>query len=82
MADPSHPFFIDWQIPPEQHPARGSAPHRVEPAGFAWVELAGYPEAIRGRLGGEVPGVRVVEATEPGVRAAVATTGGGEVLLG
>ncbi len=81
MADPSRPFFIDWQIPPDQHPARGSAPHRVEPDGFAWVELAGDPEAIRGRLGGEVAGVRVVEATELGVHAAVALAGGAEVVL-
>ena len=81
MADPSHPFFIDWQVPPEHHPARGPAPHRVEPDGFAWVELAGDPEAIRGRLGGDVPGVRVVEASQPGVRAAVALAGGGEIVL-
>ena len=51
MADPSHPFFIDWQIPPDQHPARGSAPHRVEPDGFAWVELGGDPETIRAGSG-------------------------------
>ena len=81
MADPSRPFFIDWQVPTEQHPARGDAPHRVEPDGFAWVELAGDAEAIRGWLGGDVPGVRVVGATEPGVRAAVALAGGGEIVL-
>ena len=66
MADPSHPFFIDWQVPPEHHPAHGAVPHRVEPDGFAWVELAGDPEAIRGRLGDDVPGVRVVEASSAG----------------
>ena len=26
MADPSRPFFIDWDIPADQHPARGAAP--------------------------------------------------------
>ena len=81
MADPSHPFFIDWQVPPEHHPARGAAPHRVEPDGFAWVELAGDAEAIRGWLGGDVPGVRVVAQPQPGVRAAVALAGGGEIVL-
>ncbi|MYI86020.1 MAG: VOC family protein, partial [Dehalococcoidia bacterium] len=40
MGDPSRTFFIDWQVPPEHHPARGVAPHRVEPAGFSWVERA------------------------------------------
>ena len=82
MADPSRTFFIDWDIPPEQHPAGGAAPHRAEPDGFAWVELAGDADAIRGWLGGEVSGVRIVGAAEPGVRAAVALAGGGEVALG
>lgn len=82
MADPSRTFFIDWQVPPEQHPARGAAPHRVAPAGFAWVELAGDADAIRGWLGGNVPGVRVAAASEPAVRAAVALAAGGEVFLG
>ena len=81
MADPSRPFFIDWQVPPEQHPARGVAAHRVEPAGFAWVELAGDVDAIRGWLGGEVSGVRVSDAPERRVRAAVTLAGGGELLL-
>ena len=81
MADPSRTFFIDWQVPPEHHPARGAAPHRSEPNGFAWVELAGDADAIRGWLGGEVAGVRVVGASQPGVRAAVALAGGGEVVL-
>ena len=81
MADPSHPFFINWQIPPDQHPARSSAPHRVEPDGFAWVELGGDPETIRAWLGGDVSGVRVVEASQPGVRAAVALADGAEVVL-
>ena len=82
MANPSRPFFIDWDVPPEQHPARGRAAHRIEPTGFAWVELAGDVEAIRGWLGGEVSGVRVVAAAAPGVRAAVALAGGGELVLG
>ena len=81
MADPSRPFFIDWHVPDDQHPARGVAPHRVEPAGFAWVELAGDPAAIRDWLGADVPGVRVTGAPAPGVRAAVAVASGGEVLL-
>lgn len=82
MADPSRAFFIDWQIPPDQHPARGIAPHRTEPAGFAWVELAGDANAIRAWLGGEVAGVRIVDAPQPGVRATVALANGGEVALG
>ena len=81
MADPSRPFFIDWQVPPERHPARGRPPHRVETDGFAWVELAGDSAAIRRWLGAGVPGVRVVEAAQPNVRAALSLAGGAEAVL-
>ena len=81
MADPSRTFFIDWQVPPDLHPARGDARHRVRPTGFAWAELAGDPDAIRAWLGDEVPGVRVAAAAEPGVRAVVALAAGGEIPL-
>ena len=82
MRDPSRTFFIDWQVPPGQHPALGDARHRVRPTGFASVELAGDEVAIRRWLGEDVPGVRIAPASEPGVRAAVALAGGGEVPLG
>ena len=82
MADPSRTFFIDWQVPPERHPARGVASHRVEPAGFAWVDLAGDAGAIGAWLGEDVPGVRVAAAPEPSVRCAVALADGGEIPLG
>ncbi|MXY36848.1 MAG: VOC family protein [Dehalococcoidia bacterium] len=81
MANPSRTFFIDWQVPPDLHPARGDARHRVRPTGFAWVELAGGADAIRAWLGEDVPGVRVVAAPGPSVRATVALAGGGEVRL-
>ena len=81
MADPSRAFFIDWQIPPEQHPARDDAPHRVRPAGFARVELAGDAPAIRAWLGGEVARVHVADASTPAIRAAVALADGGELAL-
>ena len=81
MADPSRTFFIDWQVPPDHHPALGDARHRVRPTGFAWVELAGGADAIRAWLGEDVPGVRVVAAPGPSVRATVALAGGGEVPL-
>ena len=82
MADPSRTFFIDWQVPPDLHPARGDARHRVRPTGFAWAELAGDEDAIRTWLGEDVTGVRIVAAREPSVRAAVALAGGGEFPLG
>lgn len=82
MRDPSRTFFIDWQVPPDQHPALGDARHRVRPTGFAWAELAGDEAAIRTWVGEDVPGVRIASASESSVRAAVALAGGGEVPLG
>ncbi len=81
MADPSQPFFIDWDIPANQHPARGAAPHRVRPTGLAWAELAGDVEAIAAWLGESVPNLRLIAREAPGLRAAVALEGGGELLL-
>jgi len=81
MADPSRPFFIDWDILADQHPARGAAPHRVRPTGLAWAELAGDVEAIAAWLGESVPNLRLIAREAPGLRAAVALEGGGEVFL-
>ena len=81
MADPSRPFFIDWRIPPERHPARAKAPHTIEPDGFARVELAGDAAAIRDWLGGEVEGVRITTGPVPAVRADVALASGGRLPL-
>ncbi len=82
MADPSRPFFIAWDGPAERHPSRGAAPHRIRPAGLAWVELAGDASGIRSWLGEEAAGVRITDAAAPALRAAVALAGGGEAALG
>ncbi len=81
MADCSRPFFIDWDVPPQLHPAAGDAPHRVAPDGFAWLELSGDTDAIRAWLGEEVAGIHITPAESPGLRAAVALAGGGEIVL-
>ena len=81
MADPSRPFFIDWDIPADQHPARGAAPHRVRPTGFAWAELAGDVDAIAAWLGESVPNLRLIAREAPGLRAAVALEDGGAISL-
>lgn len=82
MSDPSRTFFIDWAVPPEQHPSRSFAPHRIEPVGFSWVELSGDPDDIQKWIGEKVGGLRIAAANPPGIRAAIALANGGEVLLG
>jgi hypothetical protein len=79
--DPSLPFFIEWDVPPELHPGRATAAHRTTPTGVAWVEVAGDPARLAGWLGGVDVPLRVVEG-EPRVRAvAVATADGTELVL-
>jgi len=45
------PFFIQWDVAPDEHPGREPASHTVHPAGIAWVEVGVRPEALDARLG-------------------------------
>lgn len=78
--EPWLPFFIEWNVPPELHPARTPAKHRVPATGIAWVELAGNPATLTDWLGGaEVP-FRLVEG-EPSIRGVGIATEGPELKL-
>jgi hypothetical protein len=59
LADPSRPFFLAWDVRPEDHPGRAIAGHRVHPDGIAWVEVQGDEAAIRAWLGDDDLPVRV-----------------------
>ena len=45
------PFFIEWDISPENHPGRERAGHGLRVAGIAAVSLAGDRERLRSWLG-------------------------------
>jgi hypothetical protein len=77
---PDLPFFISWDGPPELHPGRARAQHRVEPNGIAWIEVASDHGRLHGWLGGEDVPVRVVGG-EPGVRAVGISTARSEIVL-
>ena len=80
LADPSRPFFLAWEVPPEDHPGRAVAAHRVHPDGIAWVEVQGEEPAIRAWLGDDDVPVRV----RPGPLAVLAVgiaTREGEIVL-
>ncbi|MGH2580909.1 MAG: VOC family protein [Actinomycetota bacterium] len=77
---PDLPFFISWDGPPELHPGRAQARHRVEPNGIAWIEVAGDHGRLQGWLGGGDVPVRVVGG-DTGVRAVGISTDRGEIVL-
>ncbi len=82
IAEPSLPFFIEWQVEPRLHPGRGSAEHRTAPTGIAWVEVSGDPARIRGWLGEESAGLPIrIVAGPPAMLAVGIGTASGEVVI-
>lgn len=81
LSEPWKPFFIEWRIPPEAHPGRGTVAHRTKPLGIAWVEVAADPQLLEEWLGETAVDVRFAEGLPPLRRVGIAT-GDGEVVLG
>lgn len=74
------PFFIEWDVAPDDHPGRADAGHAVEPTGISWVEAGGEPGGFADWLGPHMLDLRVGDGA-PGVhRVAVGTTEGAVVL--
>jgi hypothetical protein len=78
------PFFVQWDVPPEQHPGAADVRHDAEPGGIAWVEVyADKPDEVREWLGEDADDlpVRITDG-DPALAAAAIDTGGGEIVLG
>jgi hypothetical protein len=80
MSEPSLPFFISWDVPPELHPGRAAATHRVEPRGIGWVQVGGDEARVRAWLGDADLPVRVAEGA-PGLHAVGVAAAGGEIVV-
>jgi hypothetical protein len=78
--DEALPFFIQWDVADEDHPARDVAPHRVRPSGIARVDVSVDAGELDACLSGQSLPVRVVDGP-PGVRSVVVATEHGEVTL-
>jgi hypothetical protein len=81
MENPMLPFFISWQVRDDQHPSRARVPHRVQPVGIAWIEVAGNRLELDRWLGGAALPVRVVDGP-PELRAVGISTADGELVIG
>lgn len=79
MADPSLPFFIEWDRA-ARHPGSVAVEHTVEVLGASWLEVGGDSARIERWTGGADLPVRVVDADE-GVRALGIATPDGEIVL-
>jgi hypothetical protein len=74
------PFFIEWNCPPDLHPGRASAAHRLRPDKIAWLEVRGDEETVNGWLGDSDLPVRVTGGSPALVAVAVGTEGPDIVL--
>ncbi|MDX6697292.1 MAG: hypothetical protein QOE65_689 [Solirubrobacteraceae bacterium] len=80
VADPSRPFFIQWEVPEEELPGRAGGAAGAADAQLAAVEVGGDETALGDWLG-EVPGTVRVAGGPPGVHAVtIAGAGGAEVV--
>ncbi|HEV8564546.1 MAG TPA: VOC family protein [Actinomycetota bacterium] len=80
--EPWLPFFIEWDVPPELHPARAAVTHRAVPTGIAWVELAGDSESLQRWLGGADLPFRMIDG-KPDIRSVgIAIDEGPDLKLG
>lgn len=74
------PFFIQWETPPDLHPGRAIAEHRVTPRGIAWVEVAADEHRLRDWIRNLEEPVRVNSGV-PGLSAVGIATDAGEIVL-
>lgn len=78
----AYPFFVQWDVPPEQHPGAAEVHHETDARGIAWVEVCtDDADELREWLGDadDLP-VRITES-DPALAAAAIDTGGGEIVV-
>ena len=84
MKSGALPFFVQWDVPPEQHPGAAEVHHEAGPRGIAWVEVcADEPDEVREWLGEHADDLPVrIKDGGPALAAAAIETDGAEILLG
>ena len=78
--EPSWPFFISWDVPPELHPSATRADHGRRATSISSVELSGDPAALEGWIGRPPTELALVEGP-PGVRSVAVATTDGEIRI-
>lgn len=80
LADPSLPFFIQWDVEADDLPGSLPEGHPNQNIELAWVEVAAGEDAIRARVGAEGPDIRCVEAGTGLVAIGLSTPDGPTVI--
>jgi hypothetical protein len=80
FGDDRLPFFIEWHVPPQDHPGRAAAEHRAEPTGVLRVDLGGDRDLVAGRLGDHDLPITLVDGP-PGISRVIVETGTGDIVL-
>lgn len=79
LGTQSLPFFIQWEVAPEDHPGAAVAPHRIDPKGIAQV-VVGPVTGPLARIIAGVDGVRITRG-HPGVHWVAIATDRGRIVL-
>lgn len=79
LGPDSLPFFIQWEVAPEDHPGAATAPHAVVPRGITEV-VVGPVTGPLARMVATVPGLHITRG-HPGVRWVKIGTDRGEIVL-
>ena len=80
MDFPGLPFFISWDVPPDQLPGMTPAPHRVAVGGITSVTLGGGADRLRAWLGDHDLPVRF-SGGPPGLESISITTASGGIEI-
>ena len=81
VADPSLPFFIQWDVPDDDQPGAADADHDVGPQGIAWVEVEGDADPILDSLAGSDLDVRVRSGGGRGITTVAVATPDGDLVI-
>ena len=74
------PFFIEWTVPPERHPSRAIAEHRIAPNGYREITLSGDENLVHRWLGEADLPIRFTTGP-PGIHGVTIATDEGGIAL-
>lgn len=75
------PFFILWDVAPEQHPGRMPVEHRVRPTGIERIDVVGDAAVMREWLGDAKVPIGVRDGQAPRVRSVTVGLAEGESIV-